>query len=256
MAAGESINQQAPRLAPLLCLCCELINKTPMLAEARGQGTLTVRWCRASGGGGGGRAVDPCWTQTCSLAASGQKLHPILYCFFPGMSEYLQNLRCLLAYCKQELVSNILERNWRVAAPIVSCLPWTRVQVVNKCYLIVPSKERPSRIECPASPPPPTAPFSLCGLFVGPLLCSSQRVKEGKVMSGPPGFHCVLALCHSIACRPQTHVQGTFLFFSPAQQLASNSTLTSFKSMQMLSKQQRKNLIADILCVWAPGSLK
>lgn len=44
-----------------------------------------------------------------------------------------------------------------------------------------------------------------------PLLCSSQRVKEGKVMSGPPGLHCVLALCHCIACRPQTHVQETFL---------------------------------------------
>lgn len=80
-----------------------------------------------------------------------------------------------------------------------------------------------------------------------PSFVLSQRVKEGKVMSGPPGFHCVLALCHCIACRPQTHVQGTFLF-SPAQQLASNSTLTSFKSMQMLSKQQQKIVIADISC--------
>lgn len=122
------------------------------------------------------------------------------------------------------------------------------VQVVNKCYLIVPSKEHPSRIECPTSPPPPTTPFSLCGLFVSPLLCSSQRVKEGKVMSGPPGFHCVLALCHCIACRPQTHVQGTFLF-SPAQQLASNSTLTSFKSMQMLTKQQR-NFMQNASWLW------
>lgn len=88
--------------------------------------------------------------------------------------------------------------------------------------------------------------FSVCGLFVGPLLCSSQRVKEGKVMSGPPGFHCVLALCHCIACRPQTHVQGSFLY-SPAQQLPSNSTLTSFKSMQILAKQQRQNnVIVDI----------
>lgn len=88
--------------------------------------------------------------------------------------------------------------------------------------------------------------FSLCGLFVSPLLCSSQRVKEGKVMSGPPGFYCVLALCHCIACRPQTHVQGTFLY-SLAQQLPGNSTLTSFKSMQMLSKQRpQNNVIADI----------
>lgn len=31
-------------------------------------------------------------------------------------------------------------------------------------------------------------------------------------MSGPPGLHCVLALCHCIACRPQTHVQETFLY--------------------------------------------
>lgn len=189
------------------------------------------------------------------------KLHPILYCFFRGMSKYLQNLRCLLAYCQQELVSNTSERSCGerkhllLMRPVVSCLPWTHVQVVNKCYLIVPSKERPSRIECPTSPPPPTTLFSLCGLFVGPLLCSSQRVKEGKVMSGPPGFHCVLALCHSIACRPQTHVQGTFLF-SPAQQLASNSTLTSFKSMQMLSNQQRKNVIADISCKMRLGSGK
>lgn len=65
-------------------------------------------------------------------------------------------------------------------------------------------------------------------------------------MSGPPGFYCVLALCHCIACRPQTHVQGTFLY-SLAQQLPSNSTLTSFKSMQMLSKQQpENNVISDI----------
>lgn len=55
---------------------------------------------------------------------------------------------------------------------------------------------------------PPPSPF----FCQPPLLCSSQRVKEGKVMSGPPGLHCVLALCHCIACRPQTHVQETFLY--------------------------------------------
>lgn len=67
-------------------------------------------------------------------------------------------------------------------------------------------------------------------------------------MSGPPGFYCALALCHCIACRPQTHVQGTFLY-SLAQQLPSNSTLTSFKSMQMLSNRQpQNNAGADISC--------
>lgn len=78
MAAGKSINQQAPCLAPLLCLCCELINKTPMLAEARGQDTLTVQWCRAGGCGGDSEAVDahPCRTHTDSLAASGQSCIP------------------------------------------------------------------------------------------------------------------------------------------------------------------------------------
>lgn len=77
-------------------------------------------------------------------------------------------------------------------------------------------------------------------------------------MSGPPGFYCVLALCLCIACRPQTHVQGTSLY-SLAQQLPSNSTLTSFKSMQMLSKQQpQNNVIADISykCGSAPRRLE
>lgn len=72
----------------------------------------------------------------------------------------------------------------------------------------------------------------LCQL---PLLCSSQRVKEGEVMSSPPGLHCVLALCHCIACRPQTHVQGTFLY-SQALQLPSNTTLAACKLLQILPK--------------------
>lgn len=54
-------------------------------------------------------------------------------------------------------------------------------------------------------------------------------------MSSPPGLHCVLALCHCIACRPQTHVQGTFLY-SQALQLPSNTALTARKSLQILPK--------------------
>lgn len=72
-------------------------------------------------------------------------------------------------------------------------------------------------------------PQPLCQLS---LLCSAQRVKEGEVMSSPPGLHCVLALCHCIARRPQTHVQGTFLYSEPLQ-LPCNTTLTSCKLMQI-----------------------
>lgn len=118
MAAGESINQQAPRLAPLLCLCCELINRTPMLAEARGQDALTVQWCRASGCGGGSEAVDPCRTHTCSLAASGQSCIP--FCVVSSME--CPNISSLLAYCKQELVSNMRESNCGA-----SLHPWSHV---------------------------------------------------------------------------------------------------------------------------------
>lgn len=57
MAMGKSINQQAPCLAPLLYLCCELINKPPHVSGSTGQDTLTVQWCCARGCGGDSQTV-------------------------------------------------------------------------------------------------------------------------------------------------------------------------------------------------------
>lgn len=131
-----------------------------------------------------------------------------------GLFEYVEELSYLLYSCNQIVL-------WK-SVPGICCTGFTEKSHLNcqtvKCDL----KKQPQIIHLPeevqnSSQLLPLLPSFLSSHLPPPfcqpsLLCSSQRVKEGKVMSGPPGLHCVLALCHCIACRPQTHVQETFLY--------------------------------------------
>lgn len=157
MATGKSINQQAPCLAPLLCLCCELINKPPRVSGSTGQDTLTVQWCCARGCGGdrGMVGAHACGTDAGSLADSGLSRIAFVSYRIVGKPPMLGRLCSILETAM--LAAGALQKRCNICFPGGVHVPLLR----NRAHCLTPSAESHSSgqqmlADCPleAAPEP------------------------------------------------------------------------------------------------------